>query len=142
MVSFAVAILYDEIRNGRAELHAENAEVRKKIGAAMRRLQGDRNALERLNDTYWKSMLVDAPVSFDAFMLYIEKNRPASERFYQPRRRVLKPIVDAFQEVADGKLDLLTVSEPKRTGKTTVGTWIVLFRAGQSPNGSSVCSGA
>ena len=135
----AVAILYDEIRSGKHELHGENKELRKQIGSAMRRGIGD---VERLNDLYWKSMLIDAPVDFDAFMLYLEKNRKPDEKFYVPRRRVLKPIVEAFQDVADGKTDLLTVSQPKRTGKTTVGTWFVLFRAGQSPNGSSVCSGA
>lgn len=135
----ALAVLYGGIQAGMSELHAENKELRKKIGAAMRRGIGN---VESLNDTYWKSMLVDAPVSFDSFMLYLEKNRKPDEKFYVPRRKVLRPIVEAFQEVADGKLDLLTVSQPKRTGKTTVGTWFVLFRAGRSPNGSSVCTGA
>ena len=135
----AVAIFYDEIKHGNYEFHAENKELRKKIGAAMRRGIGK---VDTLSDLYWKSMLIDAPVDFDSFMLYLEKNRKPDEKFYVPRRKVLRPIVDAFQEVADGKLDLLTVSQPKRTGKTTVGTWFVLFRAGQSPNGSSVCSGA
>jgi len=135
----AVAILYDGIQNGQKALHAENRELRKKIGGAMRRGIG---RTDSLSDIYWKSMLIDAPVDFDAFMLYLEKNRKPQEKFYVPRRKVLRPIVEAFQEVADGKLDLLTVSQPKRTGKTTVGTWFVLFRAGQSPNGSSVCSGA
>ena len=110
----AIAILYDEIQNGRTELHAENKELRKQIGSAMRRGIGD---VEQLSELYWKSMLIDAPVDFDAFMLYLEKNRKPDEKFYVPRRKVLKPIVEAFQEVADGKLDLLTVSQPKRTGK-------------------------
>jgi len=135
----ALAILYDGIQHGKAEWHAENRELRKGISRAMRRGIG---SVDRLSETYWKSMLVDAPVDFDAFMLYLEKNRKPDEKFYVPRRKVLRPIVASFQEVADGKLDLLTVSQPKRTGKTTVGTWFVLFRAGQSPNGSSVCSGA
>lgn len=135
----AVAILYDRIKNGDAEIHSENKELRKKIASAMRRGIGN---VELLSDVYWKSVLVDAPVDFDSFMLYLEKNRKPQDKFYVPRRKVLKPIVDAFQEVADGKLDLLTVSQPKRTGKTTVGTWFVLFRAGQSPNGRSFCSGA
>lgn len=135
----AVALLYDGIQNGRKELHAENKELRRKISASMHHGTGD---VGQLNDIYWKSMLIDAPVDFDAFMLYLEKNRNPAEKFYVPRRKVLRPIVEAFQDVADGKLDLLTVSQPKRTGKTTVGTWFVLFRAGQSPNGSSVCSGA
>ena len=79
---------------------------------------------------------------FDSFLQYLEFNRDPDKRFYLPRRRVLRPIVNAFQEVADGKLDLLTVSQPKRTGKTTLGLMFVLFRAGQHPNGSSICSGA
>lgn len=52
------------------------------------------------------------------------------------------PIIKAFQEVHDGNVDLLTISQPKRTGKTVCGTWFVLFRAGNAPNGSSVCAGA
>lgn len=135
----AVSILYDDIKHGHPELHAENKALRKKINAAIRRGIGN---IDVLGDLYWKSTLIDAPVDFDAFMLYLEKNRNPEDRFYHPRRKVLRPIVEAFQEVADGKLDLLTVSQPKRTGKTTVGTWFVLFRAGKSPNGSSVCSGA
>ena len=79
---------------------------------------------------------------FDSFLQYLEWQRSPDKRFYLPRRKVLKPIVSAFQEVADGKLDLLTVSQPKRTGKTTLGLLFVLFRAGKAPNGSSICSGA
>ena len=79
---------------------------------------------------------------FDAFLQYLEFDRNPDKRFYLPRRKVLRPIVSAFQDVADGKLDLLTVSQPKRTGKTTLGLMFVLFRAGQNPNGSSICSGA
>lgn len=134
-----LAIFYDEIQHGHVELHSENKDMRKLIGQAMRRGIGD---LDTLNDIYWKSMLVDAPVDFDSFMLYLEKNRKPEEKFYVPRRKVLAPIVSAFQEVQDGKLDFLSVSQPKRTGKSTVGTWYVLFKGGQSPNGRSLCVGA
>ena len=79
---------------------------------------------------------------FDSFLQYLEWHRSPEKRFYLARRNVLKPIVSAFQEVAEGKLDLLTVSQPKRTGKTTLGLMFVLFRAGRAPNGSSICSGA
>ena len=79
---------------------------------------------------------------FDSFLQALEFNREPDKRFYLPRRKVLQPIVNAFQEVADGKLDLLTVSQPKRTGKTTMGLLFVLFRSGLSPTGSSICSGA
>ena len=79
---------------------------------------------------------------FDSFLLFLEFNRAPEKKFYPPRRKVLRPIVQAFQDVNDGKLDLLTVSQPKRTGKTTLGLLFVLFRAGQHPISSSICSGA
>lgn len=140
-----VSAYENRIKGGETEWHAANKRLRGDISRASRRIAengGTSADLKRLNDAYWHSMLVDAPVDFDSFLLYLEKNRKTEDKFYQPRRKVLRPIVDAFQEVQDGKLDLLTVSQPKRTGKTTLGTWFVLFRAGQHPNGSSVCSGA
>lgn len=138
-----VTMMYQNLKEGNKGWHVENKKFREQIVAAMRRMaNGELSNLERLNNTYRRSLLMDAKVDFDSFLLYLEFNRNPSERFYLPRRNVLRPIVNAFQEVADGKLDLLTVSQPKRTGKTTLGTWFVLFRAGNAPNGSSVCSGA
>lgn len=134
----------NKIKAGEAEWHGENRKLRNRIVDMMNRAGAEKQygLAAKFGEQYNRSLLIDAPVSFDAFMLYLEKNRQPQERFYLPRRKVLKPIVEAFQMVADGKLDLLTVSQPKRTGKTTIGTWFVLFRAGKSPNGSSVCSGA
>lgn len=139
----ALAIVYEHIKNGEKEWHELNKRIRVDLSRAVRRMEGaGKQDIEKMQDAYRKSLLISAPERFDEFLLYIEQNRNPAERFYLPRRKVLRPIVEAFQEVADGKLDLLTVSQPKRTGKTTLGTWFVLFRAGRSPNGSSVCSGA
>lgn len=117
--------------------HKKNKEVRR-LSAKYAAERTDAKMFE-LNK---RSLLFDAPYSFDCFLRYIEWNRPNDKRFYMPRRKVLLPIVDAFQQVADGELDLLTVSQPKRTGKTTLGLMFVLFRAGRHPGGSSICSGA
>ena len=136
-----VTMVYEHVKRGEKEWHGFNKGFREQIVGAMR--QGyDVKTVERLNKEYRRSLLMDARVDFDSFMLYIEQNRPGSERFYLPRRKVLKPVVDAMQEVHDGGLDLLTISMPKRVGKSTVSTWFVLFRAGNSPNGSSLCAGA
>ena len=119
------------------EAHRRNKEVRR-LSAKYAAERTDVKMFE-LNK---RALLFDAPYDFDAFLRYIEWNRPNDKRFYMPRRKVLLPIVNAFQQVADGELDLLTVSQPKRTGKTTLGLMFVLFRAGQHPGGSSICSGA
>ena len=135
----ALAIFYDEIQHGHVELHAENKEMRKLIGQTMRRGIGD---IDTLNDIYWKSMLVDAPVDFDAFNLYLERHIPAEKKIYQPRRKALMPFVEALQEAHEGKLDFISGSVPKRVGKTTIGTRFVLFREGNSPMSSSLCCGS
>lgn len=119
------------------EAHRRNKEVRR-LSAKYAAERTDVKMFE-LNK---RALLFDAPYDFDAFLRYIEWNRPNDKRFYMLRRKVLLPIVNAFQQVADGELDLLTVSQPKRTGKTTLGLMFVLFRAGQHPGGSSICSGA
>ena len=117
--------------------HEKNKEIRR-LSAKYAKEKNSMKMFE-LNK---RSLLFDAPYDFDCFLRYIEWQRPNDKRFYMPRRKVLLPIVNAFQQVADGELDLLTVSQPKRTGKTTLGLMFVLFRAGQHPGGSSICSGA
>ena len=103
----------------------------------------DLHSARAIMDIHKKVLLLGAQNNqFDFFLQYLEWARSPDKRFYLPRRKVLTPIVSAFQEVAEGKLDLLTVSQPKRTGKTTLGLLFVLFRAGKAPNGSSICSGA
>ena len=137
----AISDAFDSIRLLELEdfklAHERNKEVRRlsaKFAAEQKSL--------RMFELNKRSLLFDAPYDFDAFLRYIEWNRPNDKRFYMPRRKVLLPIVNAFQQVSDGELDLLTVSQPKRTGKTTLGLMFVLFRAGQHPGGSSICSGA
>lgn len=126
-----------EAQDGFEEAHRRNKEIRR-LSAKYAAERTDVKMFE-LNK---RSLLFDAPYDFDCFLRYIEWQRPNDKRFYMPRRKVLLPIVNAFQQVADGELDLLTVSQPKRTGKTTLGLMFVLFRAGQHPGGSSICSGA
>lgn len=71
-------------------------------------------------EIYEKALNYAANEIFEAMLIYNELDRPVNERFYQPRMKQLKPIVDALQEAADGKLDELFISQPPRTGKSTL----------------------
>lgn len=95
----------------------------------------------KMYDLYTKSLLFAAPYRFHEFLLYIESAIKSESRFYLPRVQVLKPVVSVFQEVLDGKLDFLSVSQPKRTGKTTLGLRLMLMMSGQRPDRSSLAIG-
>ena len=119
--------------------HSVTESIRRNAARLTKNRMGSTEAILLYNNT----LLYDAQFgNFDCFLRYLECNREYNKSFYAPRRRTLLPIVNAFQEVIDGNLDLLTVSQPKRTGKTTLGLMFVLFRAGMNPDGSSICSGA
>lgn len=68
-------------------------------------------------DKYYDLLLYEAPYILDSYILYIEKNRPKKERFYEPRRKTLKQVADKLQELEDGKLDELFIHMPPRVGK-------------------------
>ena len=89
--------------------------------------------VEKCVDLYKRSLLFDAPNNFDCYCRYIEWNRPQKKRFYEPRRKQLKPVADAMQELADGKLELLCVSEPPGVGKTTLSIFFLTWIGGKDP---------
>lgn len=71
-------------------------------------------------EKYYKVLLYEAPMLLDSYILYIEKDRPRKERFYEPRRKTLKQVVDKIQELEDGKLDELFIHMPPRIGKSQI----------------------
>lgn len=77
------------------------------------------------DDLYWKYLLFESPYRLDSYCLYIEKNRKPKERFYQPRRKTLKKVVNKLQALEDDELDELFIHLPARVGKSgiiTMGT--------------------
>ena len=72
------------------------------------------------DEIYWQAMLWEAPMLLDSYCLYIEKNRKPQERFYQPRRKTLKKVVDKLQALEDDELDELFLHQPPRTGKSQI----------------------
>lgn len=58
----------------------------------------------------------------DSFFRYIEKKRMPKERFYMPRQKQFIKIglIDALQGMIDDRYDILCISLPPGTGKTTI----------------------
>lgn len=75
-----------------------------------------------LIELFYSVLLLEAQNKVvDSFFRYIEKKREPKERFYMPRRKQLLKIglVDALQGMIDDKYDILCISMPPGTSKTT-----------------------
>lgn len=94
------------------------------------------------DDLYWRLLLFEAPYLVDSFNRYIERDDIPERRFYEPRAEKMKPIIDAYQEVYDGKLDFLSVSQPKRTGKTQGALRFGLQMSGRRPDRAMLAVGS
>ena len=78
---------------------------------------------------------------FEDFLVAMEWNREPKERFYEPRRRILEPVVQDLQDLADDKLDVYGLSMPPRVGKTTIGLLYMCWLAGCHPEQPILASG-
>lgn len=79
-------------------------------------------------------LLALAPYDFDSYIQYIEWDREPRKKFYMPRRKQLRPVVEALQDLEDDKLDLLAISLPPGTGKTTLAMFFLTWLAGKHPD--------
>ena len=127
------------IGDGDASGRTANKIFREQIVDSMKKC--DERIIDFLYDLYKKSLLFDAPCDFDSFLLYVELNRPPEKRFYAPRRHYLRPIVQGYQDLLDGKIKVLTCSLPKRAGKSQLGINFVNMVSGQRPDRSTLMEG-
>ena len=77
---------------------------------------------------------------FDSYLLYVEKNRDPEDRYYQPRRNKIYWLVQKMQRLIDDELDILSISMPPGTGKTTLGEFFISFVMGHYPNTPNLLS--
>ena len=131
-----LTMMYEHVKDGEAEYHGLNKMFRSEITGAMRRGAGeyDLSVLERLSGAYRKSLLMDAKVDFDAYLLYVEQNRDPVKRFYLPRREKLLRVVNLLQDLADDKYDIVGISLPPGVGKTTTAIFYLTWLAGKYPD--------
>ena len=132
-----VSAYQNQIEEGFAYYHRDNKRLRGEISKTMRR-GAERGAsaadMRKLNEAYWHSTLVDAPVDFDAYCLYMERLRDPKKRFYAPRRKQLLRVVNQLQRLMDDELDILGISLPPGVGKSTLAIFLLSWVAGRWPD--------
>lgn len=138
--SGAYSDLFSLCREWETEDFSAAHEVNKEL-LALSADQVVRGGGAKFYEQWRRCLLFEAPHDFDSFMTYIELDRKPEKRFYAPRKHYLRPMVQGFQDVLDGKLRLLTISMPKRAGKSQTGINFVNMLSGKFPDRSTLMEG-
>lgn len=123
----------NEIENGNLKAVEYLRKLSDKIEIELPKAEKE-DEVKFLFDLHKRVLLAGARYNFHMYLLYIEWNREPDKKFYPPRRKVLGQVVEALQELADDKLDLLAVSLPPGSGKTTLAIFYLTWLAGRIPN--------
>lgn len=95
----------------------------------------DTDLMRDMYDLHRSVLKANAPYWFDSYLLFMEFNRDPDKKFYMPRRKVLKPVALALQELEDNpNLELLAISLPPGAGKTTIAIFYLTWLAGKHPD--------
>ena len=117
-----------------------NRQLRQKCAAA-KKLSKNWDFIEGIEEIRKESYHLEAKDIFDSYLIYLEWNRPANKKFYLPRRRVLKTLVQDLQDLADHKIKFLGISLPPRVGKSTLCIMFMTWIIGKNPDVANVMSG-
>ena len=81
---------------------------------------------------YYNVLRIEGKHDLDAFCLCMERYRLKKERFYEPRRKVLKQFVDEIQKLEYDELDELYLHCPPRCGKSQTVTFAVAWHCARN----------
>lgn len=123
--------------------HALIHDLHKKTKAALGKciVTEKINESRRFDDLVYRTLLFGAAYYFDDYLQAVEYGKPIAKQFYLPRRGYLKRYVDAYQKILDGKLDFLSISMPKRCGKTQMGINFTCMISGKYPDNATLMEG-
>lgn len=133
----ALTVINGHVKDGDDGWHDTNREIRKMLTQDMRMKSENGSPvhiIERMNELYYQSLLIDAKEDFSAYCLYIERDREPSKKFYLPRIKVMQPITRDLMALARGDLELLTISLPPGVGKSTISIFYLTWLGGKNPD--------
>lgn len=83
-------------------------------------------------DRYYGVLRIMGKYDLDSFCLYVERNRPRKDRFYEPRRERLKPLADDITDLEYDRLDELYLHMPPRVGKSQLVTMACVWHCARN----------
>lgn len=101
----------------------------------------DHNTPYDLIDKYYDLLKLESYYNFESFMYYMERKRNWSKRFYYPRRKTLKVVVNDLEDLENRKIKFYGLSMPSRVGKSTICIFFLAWVAMRRPNSHSAMGG-
>lgn len=130
----AVVNLRDALpQDKRFDAYKYSGELRSVCAAIMGKMKTGED-VAKVYDIIGRTYLFEAKDVFDSYCIYLEWNRAPEKKFYQPRRKVLKTVANALQDLADDRLDLLAISMPPGSGKTALAIFYLTWLSGKNPD--------
>lgn len=117
----------------RFDAYKYSGELRSVCAAMMGKMKTGED-VAKVYDIIGRTYLFEAKDVFDSYCIYLEWNRAPEKKFYQPRRKVLRTVANALQDLADDRLDLLAISMPPGCGKTALAIFYLTWLAGRNPD--------
>lgn len=117
----------------RFDAYKYSGELRSVCASMMGKMKTGED-VAKVYDIIGRTYLFEAKDVFDSYCIYLEWNRAPEKKFYQPRRKVLKTVANALQDLADDRLDLLAISMPPGCGKTALAIFYLTWLAGRNPD--------
>lgn len=98
------------------------------------------NTQYEILNNYYSILKNEAPHLFHSYLLYLEKDREESERFYLPKMEQLNKhgLIQSMQDVEDGIYNRVCISMPPGTQKTTLEKFFCSWIIGKYPKDYSL----
>ena len=137
----AVVNLRDAMpQDKRFDAYKYSGELRSVCAAMMGKMKTGED-VAKVYDIIGRTYLFEAKDVFDSYCIYLEWNRAPEKKFYQPRRKVLLTLVRDLEDLFFHRVEFLGVSQPPRTGKSTICIFFITWLMGNRPDVASVMSG-
>lgn len=94
-----------------------------------------------LMDGFYNLCLLRSFWDLESFIFYMERDRGQSKRFYLPRINPLQIVVHDLEDLSNRVIKFLGVSEPPRTGKSTLCIFFLAWTGLRRPNSHSAMGG-
>ncbi len=90
---------------------------------------------------YYDILRLESYWNFESYIFCMERKRAYNKRFYQPRRKTLRVVVDDLVDLENGVIKFYGLSMPSRVGKSTICIFFLAWVAMKRPNSHSAMGG-